>query len=65
VKQAAGDLKGEAVVAMINVDDNRNLAMEYGIQSIPAILVIKDREVLGSIRPRTADSLVSDFRELR
>ncbi len=56
---------GEAVVAKINVDDNRALAQEYGIQGIPAILVIKDREVLGQIQPRSAESMLADFRKLR
>ena len=34
--------KDTAAFGKVNVDDNRELAMKYGIQSIPTILVLKD-----------------------
>lgn len=37
---------GETVkVGKINVDENQDLAMEYGIMSIPTIIILKNGEV--------------------
>lgn len=32
----------EIVVAKVNVDENRDLAMQYGVMSIPTLVVLKD-----------------------
>ena len=32
----------------LNVDDERDLAIEYGVQSIPVLLVVKDGEIAGT-----------------
>ena len=37
--------KTDVKVGKINVDDNQELAMEYGVMSIPTILIIKNGEV--------------------
>ena len=36
-------------VVKINIDDNRDLAMEYGVRSIPTMIVFKDGEVFNRI----------------
>ena len=37
---------GEGVkIAKVNVDDNRDLAVQYGVKSIPMLLFFKDGEV--------------------
>ena len=33
---------GLAVVAKLDIDDNRSLAANYGIQSIPTVIIFKD-----------------------
>ena len=43
----AAAFDGRLTVAKINVDDEPELAAEYGIQSIPALLLFKDGEVAG------------------
>lgn len=45
IDKLAGDYEGKAVIAKINVDDSPDLAMKYGIRSIPALLFFKDGEV--------------------
>ena len=36
-------------VGKVNVDDNRQTAMQYGVRSIPTLLVFKDGKVAGQI----------------
>lgn len=39
--QLADELAGKIKIAKVNVDDNQKLAGDYGIRSIPTLLVIK------------------------
>ena len=45
LEKVAESLAGKAVIAKVNVDDNRDLAVKYGIRSIPALLIFKDGQV--------------------
>jgi thioredoxin 1 len=62
VKQAAADLVGEGAVALINVDQNRGVGRQYGVRGIPALVVLKDGEMVGTIQPRSRDQIVAEFR---
>ncbi|MEA3403525.1 MAG: thioredoxin [Armatimonadota bacterium] len=46
LEQLAADYDGKAKIAKVNVDNNPDLAMKYGIRSIPALLVFKGGEVV-------------------
>ncbi len=46
IEQLAGDYDGKAVIAKLNVDENPNIAAEYGIRSIPTMLIFKNGEVV-------------------
>jgi thioredoxin 1 len=43
----AGDLQDRLVVARVNVDDNKQLARQYGIESIPTLIVFHQGKVVG------------------
>lgn len=45
VDKVAEALAGKAKVAKVNVDDQQDLAIQFGIQSIPALLIFKNGEV--------------------
>jgi thioredoxin 1 len=40
----AEERQGELKLVKVNIDENQNLAIKYGIQSIPAIVLFKDGE---------------------
>ncbi|MBZ0207215.1 MAG: thioredoxin [Flavobacteriales bacterium] len=46
VEELAKDYDGKAVIGKVNVDNNPQTAMKYGIRSIPTILFLKNGEVV-------------------
>ena len=42
VDEVADELAGKLAVAKCNVDDNQDLAMKYGVMSIPTLLVFQN-----------------------
>ncbi|MBL7947258.1 MAG: thioredoxin [Flavobacteriales bacterium] len=46
VEELAQEYDGKAVIGKVNVDNNPQTAMKYGIRSIPTILFIKNGEVV-------------------
>ena len=46
IEDLAGDYEGKAIVAKLNVDENPNTAAQYGIRSIPSLLVFKNGQVV-------------------
>ena len=41
IEEVATEMAGKAVVGKINVDSNQELAMRYGVQAIPTIIIFK------------------------
>ena len=46
VEKLAQDFEGTAVVGKLNVDENEEIAMRYGVMTIPTLIVFKNGEVL-------------------
>ena len=50
--------QGKATIKKINIDENRDIALHLGIQSIPTIILFKDgREMNRFIGVQTAETL--------
>jgi len=45
VEALADEYDGRAVIAKLDVDNNRNTAIKFGIQSIPTLLFFKDGKI--------------------
>jgi thioredoxin len=46
VKELAGEYEGKAIIGKVNVDENPATAAQFGIRSIPTLLVFKDGEIV-------------------
>jgi thioredoxin 1 len=49
VEEIAKEYDGKAVVGKLNVDENGDIATEYGIRSIPTILVFKGGQIVDRV----------------
>jgi thioredoxin 1 len=46
VKELAAEYDGKAVIGKVNVDENPSTAAQFGIRSIPTLLVFKGGEIV-------------------
>jgi len=46
IEELAGDYKDKVLVGKVDVDANAELSQQFGIRSIPTILILKDGEVV-------------------
>lgn len=49
VDELAADFEGRVKVGKVNVDENREVAMDYGVMSIPTLIVFKDGKAVDRI----------------
>lgn len=48
MEQMAKDYDEKLAVVKVNVDDSQDLAIKFGVQSIPLVLLFKDGQLLSS-----------------
>ena len=46
VEELHNDYEGKAIVGKVDVDNNQQIAMQYGIRNIPTVLIFKNGEVV-------------------
>ena len=61
IDKLAGELGDQITVGKVNVDDNPNLAQEYGIMSIPAVVLFKGGEVVDKFMGFQPEPKVKEF----
>jgi thioredoxin 1 len=49
VEQLASEYDGQAVVAKMDVDQNANVPMQFGIRSIPTLMVFKNGQMVDKV----------------
>lgn len=61
VEEIAGEYKGKVKVGKVNVDQNQKVAMQFGIRSIPAILIFNDGSVANQIVGAVPKSRITEL----
>jgi thioredoxin 1 len=49
IDELAGDYDGKANICKVNTDEEQDIAVKYGIRSIPSILFFKDGELVDTM----------------
>ncbi len=49
VEQLAGEYDGKVVIGKLDVDENPDTAVKYGVRSIPTLLLFKNGQVVDTI----------------
>lgn len=49
IEEIANDFEGKAVVGKVDVDNNQQISVDYGIRNIPTVLIFKNGEVVDKI----------------
>jgi|TARA_R110002020_G_scaffold27319_9_gene88091 thioredoxin 1 len=42
LEQIAAEMDGKVKIAKLNIDENQNIAMKYGVRSIPTLILFKN-----------------------
>ncbi|MBB4804790.1 thioredoxin [Chryseobacterium defluvii] len=49
IEEVAADFEGKAIVGKVDVDNNQEISMQYGIRNIPTVLIFKNGEVVDKL----------------
>ncbi|KFC19793.1 thioredoxin [Chryseobacterium sp. FH1] len=49
IEEIAEDFEGRAIVGKVDVDNNQQISVDYGIRNIPTVLIFKNGEVVDKI----------------
>ena len=60
IDELAGDFEGKANICKVNIDEEQDLAVKYGIRSIPTIIFMKNGEVVDQLIGATSKQALTD-----
>lgn len=49
IEEIAVDFKGKAVIGKVDVDNNQQVSVDYGIRNIPTVLIFKNGQVVDKL----------------
>ena len=49
IEEIATDFEGKALVGKVDVDNNQQVSVDYGIRNIPTVLIFKNGQVVDKI----------------
>jgi thioredoxin 1 len=60
IEELADDFEGKANICKVNTDDEQEVAVKYGIRSIPTILFFKDGELVDQMVGASSKQILTD-----
>lgn len=60
IDKLCGDTQGKAKICKVEVDDNPELSSEYGINSIPTMIIVVNGEIVDTIVGATTEEELVD-----
>ena len=60
VEKLSEEYDGKVEIQKVNVDQNRDLAIKYGVRSIPALFFIKDTEIVDKLNGVVSESILKE-----
>ena len=60
IEEVATDFDGKAVVGKVDVDNNQQVSVDYGIRNIPTVLIFKNGEVVDKIVGVASKEVISE-----
>ncbi len=60
LEELSGEYAGKAKIVKLNVDDHQAIAANYGVRSIPNLIVFKDGQVANQIIGAVAKAKLTD-----
>ncbi|MCE3075761.1 thioredoxin [Chryseobacterium gwangjuense] len=60
IEEVATDFEGKAVVGKVDVDNNQEISMQYGIRNIPTVLIFKNGEVVDKLVGVTPKEVIAE-----
>lgn len=65
VEDVAKQFEGKAIIGKLNVDENQNTAMQFGVMSIPTIILFKGgKPVRQFVGVQSKETLVNELNKL-
>lgn len=65
VDELASEFEGKIKVGKIDIDENSDIALKYGVMSIPTLIIFKDGQVVRKeVGMQTKKLLVSDLNQV-
>lgn len=61
LEELADELSGQVKIAKLDIDSNQDLAMKYGVQSIPSFLLFRNGEVVDRMMGAMPKSAFQSF----
>jgi thioredoxin 1 len=60
IEELAADFEGKAKICKVNTDEEQDIAVKYGIRSIPTILFFKNGELVDQMVGASSKQILAD-----
>ena len=60
IEELAEDFEGKATIAKVNTDEEQDIAIKFGIRSIPTLLFFKNGEVVDQMIGAAGKDVIAD-----